>query len=226
MSAQERPAELTAERPVPRPAARPAARPGRRRDEAKDDAILAATLELLAERGYDGMTMDAVADRAGAGKATVYRRWPSKVRLAADALVCNRSARLSIDDVPDTGSLRGDLAAMRRLATRVNNANDDALTGVWSIVQDDPEVAAIFREQFVKSKVGLMRAVLERAQARGEVPAGRDLEMIAMVGPALLSYHKLANGGSLEEGFVERMIDEVIVPLATCAPVPEPAGSR
>src|SRR6187399_2380481 len=88
-------------------------RPGRRRDESKDDAILKATLELLAERGYDGMTMDAVADRAGAGKATVYRRWPSKVQLTIDAIVCSPGVPMTADDVPDTGSLRGDLLSVR-----------------------------------------------------------------------------------------------------------------
>src|SRR3954469_17695240 len=90
-----------------------ARRPGRRRDESKDDAILLATRELLAERGFDGMTMDAVADRAGAGKATVYRRWPSKVQLTVDAVVCARGIPMTIDDVPDTGSLRSDLLAVR-----------------------------------------------------------------------------------------------------------------
>src|SRR4051794_7036973 len=98
---------------VDEPAVAAARRPGRRRDEAKDDAILLATRELLAERGFDGMTMDAVADRAGAGKATVYRRWPSKVQLTIDAIVCGRGVPLSADDVPDTGSLRSDLLAVR-----------------------------------------------------------------------------------------------------------------
>src|ERR1700712_4178711 len=90
-----------------------ARRPGRRRDESKDDAILDATRELLAERGYDGMTMDAVADRAGAGKATVYRRWPSKVQLTVDAVVCAKGVPMAVDEIPDTGSLRGDLMSVR-----------------------------------------------------------------------------------------------------------------
>src|SRR6187397_2503070 len=90
-----------------------ARRPGRRRDDSKDDAILEAARELLAERGFDGMTMDAVADRAGAGKATLYRRWPSKVELTVDAIVCGRGVATTIDDIPDTGSLRGDLLSVK-----------------------------------------------------------------------------------------------------------------
>ncbi|MGN8246277.1 TetR/AcrR family transcriptional regulator [Cellulomonas soli] len=223
MSAQVRPAD----HPTDPSTDRPAPRPGRRRDEAKDDAILAATLELLAERGYEGMTMDAVADRAGAGKATVYRRWPSKVRLTADALVCRRSSQVRLEDIPDTGSLRGDLLAMRDSRTRAtSNDTDDALAGVWSVVQDDPEVAAIFHEQFVRSKVALMRGLLDRARERGEVPPGRDLDVIALVGPALLQYHKLANGGRLADGFVERMVDDVIVPLATWVPPTAPPAAQ
>src|SRR6478736_2327459 len=119
----------------------PARRLGRRRDDSKDDAILVAARDLLAERGYEGMTMDAVAERAGTGKATVYRRWPSKVELTVDAVVCGRHFLLTADDVPDTGSLRGDLMSMRGVQS--GSRNDEHMHGLHQAAQADPQVAAV-----------------------------------------------------------------------------------
>jgi len=189
---------------------------GRRRDEAKDDAILLAARELLAERGFDGMTMDAVADRAGAGKATVYRRWPSKVQLTVDAVVCARGVPMTADDVPDTGSLRSDLLAVRFGRPRTDDS--ELMSGLMSAVKENPEVAAVFHEQFVRSRVGLMRQLLERAQARGEVRTDIDLDMVAAVAPAMIAYRKMVAGQRVDDAFVVKMIDSVILPLVTGRP--------
>ncbi len=186
-------------------------RPGRRRDDSKDDTILEAARELLAERGFDGMTMDAVAERAGAGKATVYRRWPSKVQLTVDAIVCARGVRMTIDDVPDTGTLRGDLLAVR-FGRRRGDSNA-LMSGLMSVVKDDPRLAAVFHEEFVRSRVTLMLGLLERARLRGELREDVDLEMVSLVAPAMISYRKLVEGGFVDEEFVVRMIDSVILPL-------------
>jgi AcrR family transcriptional regulator len=190
-----------------------ARRPGRRRDETKDDVILVATRELLAERGFDGMTMDAVAERAGAGKATVYRRWPSKVQLTVDAIICGKGVPMSIADVPDTGSLRGDLVAVRFGRHRTNDT--ELMSGLMSALRENPEVAAAFQQQFVASHVALMRALLDRAQTRGELRADIDLDMVAAVAPAMIAYRKVVVGLAVDDEFVLRMIDTVILPLAT-----------
>jgi AcrR family transcriptional regulator len=187
-------------------------RPGRRRDESKDDAILQATRELLAERGFDGMTMDAVADRAGAGKATVYRRWPSKVQLTVDAIVCAPGTPMSADEIPDTGSLRSDLLAVR--FGRKRSDDSELMSGVISAVKENPDVAAAFQQQFVRSRVSLMRGLLERAQERGELREDIDLEMVAAVAPAMIAYRKMVAGHRIDDEFVEQMIDSVILPLA------------
>lgn len=186
---------------------------GRRRDESKDDAILLATRELLAERGFDGMTMDAVADRAGAGKATVYRRWPSKVQLTVDAVVCVRGVAQTVDDIPDTGSLRSDLLAVRYGRPRTDDS--ELMSGLMSAVKENPEVAAVFHEQFVRTRVNLMRGLLERAQARGELRADVDLDMVAAVAPAMIAYRKMVAGQHVDDEFVVQMIDSVILPLVT-----------
>jgi AcrR family transcriptional regulator len=187
---------------------------GRRRDESKDDAILLATRELLAERGFDGMTMDAVADRAGAGKATVYRRWPSKVQLTVDAVVCARGVAQTIDDIPDTGSLRSDLLAVRYGRPRTDD-DSELMSGLMSAVKENPEVAAVFHEQFVRSRVNMMRGLLERAQARGELRDDIDIDMVAAVAPAMIAYRKMVAGQRIDDEFVVQMIDTVILPLAT-----------
>src|SRR3954452_15398565 len=85
---------------------------GRRRDHTRDAEILDAALDVLAETGYDGMTVDMVAARAKAGKATLYRRWPSKPDLVLDAVACMKANDVDLTALPDTGTLRGDLVAM------------------------------------------------------------------------------------------------------------------
>lgn len=188
-------------------------RPGRRRDTSRDDVILEATRALLVERGFDAMTMDAVAERAGAGKATVYRRWPSKVDLTVDAIVCSTVASLTVDDIPDTGSLRGDLRGLREAKMRTDT--HWIIGGLPTEIREDPQVAAALNHQYVVPQMRLMTALLERAQARGEIPAGRDLEMIAAVAPAMIAYQKLTTGRPIEAEFLERLIDRILVPLAT-----------
>jgi AcrR family transcriptional regulator len=194
-------------------ARRPAGRSGRRRDDSKDDAILVAARELLAERGYEGMTMDAVAERAGTGKATVYRRWPSKVEVTVDAVICGRKFILTADDVPDSGSLRGDLMSLR--GSQAGSKNDELMHGLHRAAQADPQLATVFHEHFVKARTALMRALLERAKERGEIAPGRDLDLIATVVPAMIAYQKVVAGRQLEPGYAERLIDEIVVPLAT-----------
>ncbi|MEP7763600.1 TetR/AcrR family transcriptional regulator [Sanguibacter sp. 25GB23B1] len=200
----------------------PARRPGRRRDDTRDRAILDAARELLVERGYENMTMDAVAERAGAGKATLYRRWSSKTALIVEAITCHRYTDLTIEDIPDTGSLRGDLLEVHRAKMRTDT--DALMAGLAAAVRDEPQVASAFQRQFVQARTGLMRDLFERADRRGEIPPGRDLDMIATVGPAMISYQKAITGRPLDADFIVRLIDTVVVPLATAVSPSEAQG--
>lgn len=195
-------------------APRRARKPGRRRDESRDDAILDAARELLVERGYENMTMDAVAERAGAGKATLYRRWVSKAQLTVDAITCHRYADLTVDDIPDSGSLRDDLLSIRQVK-HLRSDTEDLMAGLTAVIRDDPQVAAAFQRQFVEARTQLMRDLLDRAERRGEIPPGRDLDMIATIAPAMISYQKVTSGKPLDPSYLERLVDSVIVPLAT-----------
>jgi AcrR family transcriptional regulator len=167
------------------------------------------------------MTMDAVAERAGTGKSTVYRRWPSKVRLTVDSLLCSK--QLSISEVPDSGSLREDLLSVATMAMRMKN--DELMSGLISAIREDAEVAAVFHEQFVSGRVRLMRQLLERARERGEVAPEADLDMIAAVAPAMIHYRKIVAHRPMDQEFAERLVDAVILPLVTgrTTQVPEPA---
>ncbi|RYD34561.1 MAG: TetR/AcrR family transcriptional regulator, partial [Verrucomicrobiaceae bacterium] len=89
-------------------------KPGRKRDETRDRDILDATLDTLAEIGFDSMTMDQVAARVKAGKATLYRRWASKAELVRDALIGVSRNSIQVDQLPDTGNLRDDLLAVMK----------------------------------------------------------------------------------------------------------------
>ncbi|ROS75291.1 TetR family transcriptional regulator [Cellulomonas sp. PhB143] len=187
-------------------------RRGRPRDAALDATILDAARALVTERGFDGTTMDAVAARAGTGKATLYRRWGSKTDLVVDAVACAKPT-LGVEDVPDTGSLRGDLDAARRL---MHHDTDDALvSALLSEVRREPLLAQSVHERAVASKVRLMRGLLERAERRGEVPPGRDLDLLAAVVPAMVSYHRVIAGLPADREFLDRVLGEVLVPLAT-----------
>jgi AcrR family transcriptional regulator len=208
--------------PDPLPAAEPepSSRPGGRPlDLSRDDAIRQAALEVLADVGYDRLTIDAVAARAKAGKATVYRRWAGKAELLVDAVACRAHPTIA---APDTGSLRGDLHAV--LDAKVAAADRGELRemfGLISALPHNPDLQRAFRARFMSSE-GLLRTAIDRAAARGEVPAGRDLDLLANLLPAL-SFHRLLLTGELPDpDFARKVIDEVVLPLAT-APLPTPA---
>ena len=115
--------------------ARPTAnRVGRPLDVTRDADILDAALDVLAEEGFDGMTIDMVAARAKAGKATLYRRWPSKTELVIDAVACMKNKDINVDDLPNTGTLRGDLVAMiREIYASFTNLVTVSGSGAWTI---------------------------------------------------------------------------------------------
>lgn len=147
---------------------------GRPRDPSTDDRIVAAAAELLLERGFDKTTVDEVATRAGVGKATVYRRWPSKDDLAVSAMERLFNAEFP---EPDTGSIQTDLAASYRALLFFVHSPEGAAFLRMSIAESvrDDRVAALYRESTLKRQL-VHRATFERAIARGEVRSDVDLD--------------------------------------------------
>jgi AcrR family transcriptional regulator len=150
---------------------------GRPRSAEADRAILTATLELLAERGLNAMSIEEVAARAGVGKTTIYRRWPSKGLLALDAFVISFRAE---QPLPDTGTLRGDLLSALHAWVRAvtQTAMGPMLTGLIAEAQHDPELRGAWRDRVLEPLRAQHRIMLDRAIARREVPDSVDRDVV------------------------------------------------
>jgi len=192
---------------------------GRKRDHTRDPQILDAALDVLAETGYDGMTMDMVAARAKAGKATVYRRWASKAELVLEAVACMKTKEIDLASPPDTGTLRGDLVAMVKSPTLAQSERKlKVMAGIVSMVARDPELAAAAHAALVEPRAAASRIVFQRAIARGEIPADADVETLCVIGPAMMSYRALMLGLPVNREFSIRVIDGVVLPAAHGVP--------
>ena len=185
-------------------------------DRSLDGAILGAVLEGLAERGYDQMSMDDVASRARVGKAAIYRRWPSKAAVVADAIAHWRRGIGSVQP-PNTGSLRGDID---ELVAAVPNLDETELgtmkvvIGVATAAIHDPVLAAALDELVLSQPRRMIGAMLDNAVARGEIPAGRDVALIADAALGL-NVIRAITGRPIDRVFVRRVLEDVILPLAT-----------
>jgi AcrR family transcriptional regulator len=186
---------------------------GRKRDLTRDPAIMDAALEVLAESGYDGMTIDMVAARARAGKATLYRRWPSKAELVIDAVSCMKNAHIDIDDLPDTGTLRGDLVAMIKAPSiKEGEAKLKIMAGVVSMLSKNPELAEVARRAIVEPRSAVNRILFRRAIDRGEISPDCDVETLSLVSPSMASYRVLMLRKTITREFLISVIDGVILP--------------
>lgn len=178
--------------------------------------ILEATLEVLDEVGYDLLTMDAVAARAKASKATLYRRWNGKPELVVAAIMAHKGESV----VPDTGSLRGDL--LEAYCGVSGGLNDplakSVLTAVVTAMGRDPEFAEVYRRDFIGPKVESSRAIYERARERGEVHPDVDLSVLAPALAGIVLHRAFLLGDTVTPELVGRVLDEVILPAARNGP--------
>jgi AcrR family transcriptional regulator len=192
---------------------------GRKRDHTRDPEILEAALDVLAETGYDGMTIDMVATRAKAGKATLYRRWSSKADLVLDAVVCMKSRDIDLDALPDTGTLRGDLIAMIKTPSiRESERKLKVMAGIASMIARSPELAVAAQNALVEPRASVNRIFFRRAIERGEIPADADVEQLCMISPAMVAYRVLMLGKPVDREFLVSTIDKIILPAAGLRP--------
>lgn len=183
---------------------------GRPRSEEAHQAILDATLALLAEVGFSALTVEGVAGLAGVGKATIYRRWASKLPLVVEAF----GGLPSFEDA-DTGSLESDLKAMLRSYLELFNKTPLAavLPALASERAHDPALAELFDPVLLQRRSPLVQA-LERAVARGEIPADLDLELAAdlIVGP--IAVRLFFAGRKIHAKMVDPMVDMALGGIA------------
>jgi AcrR family transcriptional regulator len=189
---------------------------GRPRSPEADRAILSATIDLLADEGYGGVTMEGVACRAGVGKATVYRRWASKSALVVDAMSACREPRTL---PPDTGSLRADLLVFVR-GFRDHLRTSDAGRVMPAIVTElarNADLAAAFREGFIQPRRARVIEAVRRGVERGEARPDVDPDVVADGVVALLMHRFLVTGMEIDDGLPERVVDMLWRGIATPA---------
>ena len=188
---------------------------GRKRDHTRDPEILDAALDVLAEVGYDGMTVDMVAARAKAGKATVYRRWASKAELVIDAVACMKKIDLDPSHLPDTGTLRGDLLAMIKPHSIEDGEKKlQIMGGLVSMLSRAPELAEAANAAIVEPRAAVNRVFMQRAIDRGEISAGCDIEAISLIAPSMAAYRVLILRKPVDREFLVSLIDGVVLPAA------------
>jgi AcrR family transcriptional regulator len=185
-------------------------RPGRPRDARADAAIRRAAIEVLADKGPGGFTVDEVAARAGCGKATIYRRWPSRANLLLDTA---HSMGLEPERV-DTGSVRDDLVRLiSQLASKLRDTPAGRIMpGVIAEASVNPEMRQVL-SAFIRDRRERPREVVERAIARGELAPDTDVELVLDMIGAVPFYRELVSGQPLDECDVRRVVDVVLAGL-------------
>jgi AcrR family transcriptional regulator len=176
----------------------------RRRSGRAHQAILAATAHLLAEMGYTALTIEGVAARAGVGKATVYRWWPSKGALVIEAM----ATTLVMPPLAESGNLRQDLitvvgAIVQALARSPAGAVIPALA---ADLLHDPEMAEQFRDQVIRPRRAAVTGILRRAAERGELPPDVDTDLLLDVYVGAVFYRVLVSGEPVTDLLAEQLV--------------------
>jgi AcrR family transcriptional regulator len=192
------------------PRKRPVARaPGRPRSSASRAAILKAAYQILRERGFAGFTVEGVAARAGAGKATIYRWWQTKGTLAIEAFLVSVAPRL--DSIPLTDSPIADLRRHVHVAAMLYRGRVGQLVReLIALGQEDTETSRALRSDFVEPRRQAALGALRRAQATGEIDPGIDVEVLsdALWGP--IFHRLLVSRMPLDRGYIDKLLDLVL----------------
>lgn len=186
---------------------------GRKRDPQLDTQIIDSALAILGEVGFDSMTMDMVAARTGAGKATLYRRWPSKAELVGDALISMSRNSVETETMPDTGSLRTDLlSVMKPYSTEFAERKMRVLSGLGSFHSEHQEFAREAMNGIFKPWIEINTTLMKRAQLRGEISAKADIETACRVIVAMTHFRTAVELKSMNRTIYAGLLDTIILP--------------
>ena len=184
---------------------------GRKRDHSRDAPILDAALVVLAEAGYEGMTIDMVAARAGAARATVYRRWATKADLVLAASARLSETDVGLDHLPDTGSFREDVIALFVPDTPGDRqVRLQALIGLLMLARSDKRLADAVTKAGIGPWIEANRVLMQRAVDRGEFPPA-DVETLAQVIP-MMCISRAVQQEPITREFSLALLDGVIIP--------------
>jgi AcrR family transcriptional regulator len=183
-------------------------RPGRPRSAAADEAILDAAIAVFIECGWDGLTVEGVAARAGVGKTTIYRRHPTRLDLllaAAERLSEEKGA------IPDTGSLRSDLFALVENYQRMiaDSRAGRAIPAMVAATSRNPDLALAYRA-FIQSRRTESSVVIERAIERGDLPADVDVRLVMDVLIAPVFYRAFVSHEPTDPEYVATLVDAAL----------------
>jgi AcrR family transcriptional regulator len=190
--------------------------PGRPRDPEADRAILEATIQVLGEEGYEGLSIEGVAARAGVGKTTIYRRWPSKAELVVAAIQRYKAPTDPIPLAPDE-STRDALVRVLSGFTRTMSHTESGrmLCGLVAEMSRNPELARAVRAGLLEHRRSIVYAILDRGIERGEIRSDIDHEVVGdlLGGPVVMRI--LLTGGSVAPKFVREAVDTVLGGIGT-----------
>lgn len=184
----------------------------RRRGAELEDALLAAALDELIAVGYGGFTIERVAERAGTSRHVIYRRWANRAELVLAAL--RRDSDNDPLPIPDTGTLRGDLlAAMRAASKRRLGAVALYSVQLGAYFRETGTTLADLRARLLGDRPPTMQAILERAAARGEIDPARLTPRVVSLASDLLRHEALMSLGKVPDSAIVEIVDDVVLPL-------------
>jgi AcrR family transcriptional regulator len=183
----------------------------------REEELLAATLEVLRETGYDNLTVDKVVARAHASKTTVYRRWPSKAELVCAAFAHQVRGTATL---PDTGSLRGDLLQLAEIIARDAGLYASTMAGILAASSRTPQLRKLLVDDLYRDRRDQVHGVLRRAVDRGEIVPEVISEEIWDVLPGYISFRMLQHGRPVTAGTLRALVDELLLPSLTRHPPP------
>ena len=161
------------------------------------------------------MTIDMVAARAKAGKGTLYRRWSSKAELVIDSVACMKNSNIDFDNLPDTGTLRGDLLAMVRPHSIKDGENKmKIMTGLVSMIARNPELADAAFAAMVEPRARVNRIFFQRAIERGEIKPTVDVEALSTISSAMVFHRNLIVRKPIDREYLLSIIDGIVLPAA------------
>jgi AcrR family transcriptional regulator len=187
--------------------------PGRPRSEEARRAILRSTLKLLQETGFPDLSIEAIAADANVGKATVYRWWPNKAALVADAFFSTTDRQLRF---PDSGAVRTDMnLQMKQLARVLRGKEGRIVAALIGGGQSDPELIAAFRNRFMRPRRQEAYQTLRRGTERGELPPDLDMDQLLDTLYGAIYFRFLIRHAPLNDEFIDHLSNEILGSLLT-----------
>jgi len=183
---------------------------GRPRDEKRDEAIQSAAIELMQEVGYERCTIEAIAAKAHASKATIYRRWKNKQELLLSAVT--RHTFCTTPEI-NQGNLREDLIEM--ISERIKNLKgpDGAVVSVLlTAAKNDPELGKLIPSSIRENQDDSVMHIIERGIKRGEISKDANVELLLEILPGIFTYRIFMTHQSVNRKFIEQLVDGILIP--------------